>query len=221
MRGLSLYKSSRNLLIYKRFFDISIIVFSHILFFPAAILFWIFVPLLIWVIDRGPVFYHQTRVGKDGKLFKVIKLRTMKFESQIFPELPKSLLESSVVTLPDDVRITPIGKILRIFRLDEVPQIINILRGEMSFVGPRPLPKETLDFYISKGWKNSVDVRLKVLPGIAGLAQVKGTFKKGESITDTINKFRYDVVYVQNYNVCFDINLLAKCVLLVFRLVFR
>ena len=185
------------------------------------ILFWSFVPLLIWIVDRGPVFYYQTRVGKDGKSFKLIKLRTMKFESQIFPGLPKSLLESSVVTLPDDVRITSIGKILRIFRLDEVPQIINILRGEMSFVGPRPLPKETLDFYISKGWQNSVEVRLKVLPGIAGLAQLQGTFKKGESVTGTVNKFRYDAVYVQNYNVCYDINLLAKCVLLVFRLAFR
>ena len=77
------------------------------------------------------------------------------------------------------------------------------------------------DFYISKGWQNSVEVRLKVLPGIAGLAQLQGTFKKGESVTDTINKFRYDAVYVQNYNVCYDINLLAKCVLLVFRLAFR
>jgi len=216
-----LYKSSSGALIHKRFFDISIIVFSHILFFPVVILFWSFVPLLIWIVDRGPVFYYQTRVGKDGKPFKMIKLRTMKFESQIFSGLPKSLLESSVVTLPDDVRITSIGKILRIFRLDEVPQIINILRGEMSFVGPRPLPKETLDFYISKGWQNSVEVRLKVLPGIAGLAQLQGTFKKGESVTDTINKFRYDAVYVQNYNVCYDINLLAKCVLLVFRLAFR
>ncbi len=216
-----MYKSSSGALIHKRFFDISIIVFSHILFFPVVILFWSFVPLLIWIVDRGPVFYYQTRVGKDGKPFKMIKLRTMKFESQIFSGLPKSLLESSVVTLPDDVRITSIGKILRIFRLDEVPQIINILRGEMSFVGPRPLPKETLDFYISKGWQNSVEVRLKVLPGIAGLAQLQGTFKKGESVTDTINKFRYDAVYVQNYNVCYDINLLAKCVLLVFRLAFR
>ena len=216
-----MYKSSSGALIHKRFFDISIIVFCHILFFPVVILFWGFVPLLIWIVDRGPVFYYQTRVGKDGKPFKMIKLRTMKFESQIFSGLPKSLLESSVVTLPDDVRITSIGKILRIFRLDEVPQIINILRGEMSFVGPRPLPKETLDFYISKGWQNSVEVRLKVLPGIAGLAQLQGTFKKGESVTDTINKFRYDAVYVQNYNVCYDINLLAKCVLLVFRLAFR
>ena len=216
-----MYKSSSGALIHKRFFDISIIVFCHILFFPVVILFWSFVPLLIWIVDRGPVFYYQTRVGKDGKPFKMIKLRTMKFESQIFSGLPKSLLESSVVTLPDDVRITSIGKILRIFRLDEVPQIINILRGEMSFVGPRPLPKETLDFYISKGWQNSVEVRLKVLPGIAGLAQLQGTFKKGESVTDTINKFRYDAVYVQNYNVCYDINLLAKCVLLVFRLAFR
>jgi len=210
-----LYKSSRNLLIYKRFFDISIIVFSHILFFPVAILFWIFVPLLIWIIDRGPVFYYQPRVGKHGKLFNVIKLRTMRVQNE------EDSFNTSVFTLPDDVRITSIGKVLRIFRLDEVPQLFNILRGEMSFVGPRPQPKETLDFYTSKGWGDLIDVRLEVLPGIAGLAQSKGVFNKGESLIEGPKKFRYDVFYVRNQNLCFDINLLAKCVLLVFRLVFR
>ena len=76
MRGLSLYKSSSGALIHKRFFDISIIVFSHILFFPVVILFWSFVPLLIWIVDRGPVFYYQIRVGKHGELFKVFKFST-------------------------------------------------------------------------------------------------------------------------------------------------
>ena len=204
-----MYKNSRNLLIYKRFFDISIIVFFHIMFFPIVILFWIFIPLLIWIVDYGPVFYYQMRVGKHGKLFKVFKFRTMRVQND------EDSVNASVFTLPDDVRVTSIGKILRTFRLDEVPQLFNILRGEMSFVGPRPQPKETLDYYRSKGWSDLIDVRLEVLPGIAGLAQSKGVFKKGESLTEGPNKFRYDALYVRNKNLCFDIVLLFKCTILV------
>ena len=144
------------------------------MFFPIVILFWIFIPLLIWIVDYGPVFYYQMRVGKHGKLFKVFKFRTMRVQNE------EDSVNASVFTLPDDVRVTSIGKILRTFRLDEVPQLFNILRGEMSFVGPRPQPKETLDYYKSKGWGSLIDIRLEVLPGIAGLAQSKGVFKKGD-----------------------------------------
>ena len=147
---------------YKRPFDLTIIVLAHILLLPLFAVLWIGIPLAIWLGDRGPPFYLQERVGRSGKRFQVIKFRTMvsDAESETGP----------VWAAERDSRTTRVGRFLRAFRLDELPQVINILRGEMSVVGPRPERPELVERF-------SRDVpgfseRVRVRPGVAGLAQV-------------------------------------------------
>ena len=117
---------------YKRPFDLTIIVLAHILLFPLFVILWIGIPLVIWLGDRGTIYYVQERVGRSGRRFNVIKFRTMvrDAESRTGP----------VWAAEQDSRATRVGlpRFLRTFRLDELPQVINILRGEMSIVGPRP-----------------------------------------------------------------------------------
>ena len=115
---------------YKRAFDLTVIFIAYILLFPLWLIIWIFVPLAIWLEDRGPVFYAQERVGRWGRHFRVLKFRTMIQDAES--------LTGQVLAVEDDPRLTRVGKILRKFHLDEIPQVINIVRGEMSLVGPRP-----------------------------------------------------------------------------------
>jgi lipopolysaccharide/colanic/teichoic acid biosynthesis glycosyltransferase len=145
----------------------------------------LFVAIIAIKVDsRGPALFTQLRVGKDGKIFRVYKFRTM---------LDKSKEDSMLLT--DSGRITKVGRFLRKTSIDELPQLFNILRGDMSFIGPRPLLVEYLPYYTEREMK-----RHDVLPGITGWAQVNG--RNSISWED---KFRYDLEYVEKMSLRLDI----------------
>jgi exopolysaccharide biosynthesis polyprenyl glycosylphosphotransferase len=157
------------------------------------------VALLIKLDSRGPIFFIQERLGLKGKPFNIIKFRTM-FQG--------AENNGPVWTDHNDPRITRIGKIIRKLRLDELPQLWNILRGEMSFIGPRPLAHttymENIDFY---------RYRTLVKPGITGWAQV--TFPDGLTIDTTQEKLKYDLYYIKNIGLFLDLAILLKTVRIV------
>ena len=144
---------------------------------------------------KGNPFFTQLRPGKDGKIFKLIKFRSMTCEKDKDGNL-----------LPDDVRLTRYGEILRSTSLDELPELLNILKGDMSIVGPRPLLVQYLPLY-NEEQRHRHDVR----PGLTGWAQVNGR----NSITWE-DKFRYDVWYVRNISVILDVKILFLTVKKVF-----
>ena len=115
---------------YKRPFDLGILLFAHVLLLPLWVMLWPLIPIAIWLGDRGPVFYKQRRAGKDGRMFVVRKFRTM---------VPDADLKGPLWTVQGDTRLTKVGKILRRTALDELPELWSIFKGDMSFVGPRPL----------------------------------------------------------------------------------
>ncbi len=161
--------------------------------FPLWILLWISIPLAIWIEDRGPIFYLQDRVGLGGRIFKVIKFRTM------IPNAEKAT--GPVWAMANDARITRIGRLLRKTALDELPQTINILKGDMSFVGPRAERPE-LNERFSKQIK-SFDQRLSIRPGLTGLSQLNGSYDIPPRA-----KLRYDLVYIKRMSPWLDLNLL-------------
>jgi exopolysaccharide biosynthesis polyprenyl glycosylphosphotransferase len=152
--------------------------------------------------SRGPVFFRQTRVGRDGKPFEIVKLRTMVVDAEARKAELMELNESdgALFKIKNDPRITPIGRILRILSLDELPQFWNVLRGEMSVVGPRPaLPDEV------EKWPADVHERLRVLPGITGMWQVSG---RSDASFDQYK--RLDLYYVDNWSILHDLTIVAK-----------
>ncbi|MDA1188713.1 MAG: sugar transferase [Chloroflexi bacterium] len=180
---------------YKRPLDLSILACSHIFFAPLFLLLWIALPFLIWVEDKGPVFYRQKRPGKDGRIFTILKFRTMVTNAdQIGP----------VWTTDEDPRITKVGKILRRTALDELPSVLSIWKGDMSFVGPRALPVREQQMFEEQipGFAN----RLKVRPGLTGLAQVYDLQDEAHT------KLRYDIEYIQRMSFLLDIKLLLLSV---------
>ncbi|MDD5032971.1 MAG: exopolysaccharide biosynthesis polyprenyl glycosylphosphotransferase [Candidatus Pacebacteria bacterium] len=179
----------------KRAFDL---VLALILCAPTIILF-PFLAVLIRMWSKGPVFYRQKRVGKDGKIFELIKLRTM---------VDKAEKNGAVWTKQEDPRITGIGNFLRKTRLDELPQLINVIRGEMSFIGPRPERPEFV-----KDLEKEVPhyaMRHIVKPGLSGWAQIK--FPYGASVEDAMEKLQYDLYYIKNRSLILDIAITAKTI---------
>jgi lipopolysaccharide/colanic/teichoic acid biosynthesis glycosyltransferase len=147
--------------------------------------------------DGGPVFYRQERVGKDDRLFQVLKFRSMRMDAE----------EGCAPTwaTPNDPRITRVGRWLRI---DELPQMFNVFKGEMSFVGPRP---ERANFVEQlNGEVAYYNVRHSIKPGITGLAQVR--YQYGASINDAIEKLQYDLYYVKNSSLFLDLLILIDTV---------
>jgi sugar transferase (PEP-CTERM system associated) len=149
--------------------------------------------LAIWLEDGAPVFYSQERVGKDGRVFKVLKFRSM-FKNAEKNGTPQWASKN-------DPRITRVGNIIRKLRIDELPQILNVLKGEMSFVGPRPERPyfvdqlgESVAFY---------NVRHSIKPGITGWAQVR--YGYGDSVQDALQKLQYDLYYVKNNSLLLDV----------------
>ena len=182
---------------YKRPFDLAILIAAHILLLPVWVVLWTVVPLTIWLGDRGHVLYAQTRLGKDGLPFKMLKFRTMVVEAEAGA--------GAVWARRQDTRQTRVGKFLRRYRIDETPQVINMLRGEMSIVGPRPeRPKLHAEFERSTP---GFGRRLRVRPGLAGLAQVRGRYS-----TRPRDKLRYDCLYIGRMNPLLDLKLLAASV---------
>ncbi|MCY4155311.1 MAG: sugar transferase [Gammaproteobacteria bacterium] len=190
---------------YKRVFDLTVIIFAYMLLFPLWLIVWIFVPLAIWLEDRGPVFYAQERVGRFGQRFKVLKFRTMIQNAES--------LTGQVWAQADDPRLTRVGRILRRLHLDEIPQVINIIKGEMSLVGPRP-ERPALAEQFSREVPG-FSARLRVRPGIAGLAQVRGSYW-----TDPEYKLRYDNQYIETMSPWLDLKLLFLAVWVAIKRVF-
>lgn len=208
------FSSTHNLTIksyyyFKRFIDIFIIL----LFIPILLPVFLILSLIVGCTSRGPVFYGHKRVGKNGKEFKCWKFRSMVINSQ---EMLEEILKNDPIRaaeweaerkFKDDPRVTKIGKFLRKTSLDELPQLINVLTGEMSLVGPRPVTEPELEKYGS-----SKDYVLSVLPGISGLWQVNG-----RSETSYEERIYFDTYYIQNWSVWFDIWILIKTVFVVIK----
>jgi len=177
---------------YKRPFDLALLITSHIMFAPVFLFLWAVIPILIWVDDRGPVFYRQKRVGKDGRVFTVLKFRTM---------VPDADRLGPAWTTDGDARVTRIGRLLRRTALDELPELLSIWTGDMSIVGPR-----ALDLDEQKWLEVKIDCfieRLKLRPGLTGLAQVYNRTDEAQS------KLRYDLEYMERMSPWLDLKLIA------------
>ena len=182
-RGLTGYQA-----FLKRAMDLFISVFGLILSSPILLL----IVILMKCFDRGPVLYRQTRLTLDGKEFQILKFRSMYTDAE---------KDSIRLMSKGDDRITPIGRVLRRTHLDELPQLINILKGEMSFVGPRPERPEIAKIYMSEIPEFSY--RLKMKAGLTGYAQVYGKYN-----STPYDKLKLDLTYIQNYSIFLDIKLL-------------
>ena len=172
----------------KRAFDITLSLVVLILLGPGLLL----VALAIKLTSRGPVFYLQERIGKDGVPFQFIKFRTMVVGAE--------KIGAGILCVKDDPRVTSIGRFLRRFSLDELPQLFNVLRGEMSVIGPRP----GLAYQASK-YTPEQRRRLTVLPGITGWAQVNG-----RNALSWDERIRLDVQYVERLSLWKDIRILFR-----------
>ena len=184
----------------KRLFDMSTAATMLLLTLPIQAL----AMLAIRLTSPGPVFFKQQRVGRDGRMFWVYKLRTMVVGAEELLENVRHLNEASgpMFKIKDDPRITSAGRFLRKTSIDELPQLINVLRGEMSLVGPRPaLPEEAAE------WEPSLFNRLRVQPGITGMWQVNG---RSEAEEDDFGQL--DLYYVDNWTLYTDISILVRTV---------
>ncbi|ENU91200.1 hypothetical protein F971_03338 [Acinetobacter vivianii] len=171
----------------KRLVDIVVASLAILLLSPV----FIFVAYKVRKHLGSPIFFYQERPGKDGKIFKMIKFRSM-----------KNALDQHGNPLPDEQRITPFGQKLRATTLDEMPQLFNVLKGDMSIVGPRPQMPEFLEYYTPSQMR-----RHEVKPGMTGLAQVSG-----RNNLSWEEKFDLDVQYVEEHNTLLDFKIMMKTV---------
>jgi len=180
---------------YKRAYDLTVLAAAHFSppLVPVWLLLWTLIPLAIWLEDRGPVFFRQRRVGKDGREFTFLKFRTMVQGAEAL----------GLATSERDLRVTRVGGFLRRTALDELPQTINILRGDMSFVGPRALPTEMHR-------EATVDVprfpeRLGAMPGLTGVAQLYLPRH-----CHPRRRLAYDLVYIRKAGLLLDVRLMLR-----------
>lgn len=199
IKGRNFLKKSSNEMILKRVGDFSLSLFLFVLTLPIIV----FSSLCIYLEDRGRVFYSQKRCGKNGKIFYITKLRTMYLNSED---------NGAQWSKRNDPRITKIGSFLRKTRLDELPQLLSVMKGDMSLIGPRPeRPEfdekliELIPFY---------RLRYELKPGLSGWAQVN--FPYGASIHDAETKLSYDLYYLRNFSFWMDVLILFKTIRLVF-----
>ena len=186
----------------KRFFDLAISLILLLLASPIMLL----AVLAIWLESggRGPILYWQTRVGFNGEPFEVVKFRSMRVDAEKGGK--------AVWAVKNDDRITRVGKVIRDTRIDELPQLYNVLRGDMSFVGPRP---ERPQFVADLAKKIPFyTMRHMVKPGITGWAQI--CFPYGASEADAREKLEYDLYYIKNYSLFFDTVIMLQTVHTVF-----
>lgn len=188
----------------KRLFDFYMSLFGLILLSPFLLV----CAILLKVFDRGPVLFIQERIGKNGRAFNILKFRTMRINN-----------DTNAITIGDDKRITKIGKFLRKFKIDELPQLWNVLRGEMSFVGPRPEIRKYVEMYDSN---QAVVMSLK--PGITDLASF-AFFDEADLLASAANpeafyvkevmpeKIRINLEYADRANFFLDIYLIVATVL--------
>lgn len=181
-------KKSQKLI--KRIFDIAVSLIVLIPFLPI----WLMIAILIKVTSPGPVFFLQERPGFNKKVFRVFKFRTMK------PDSEKMVKGKEV--MKDDDRITTVGKFLRRSKLDEIPQVLNVLKGEMSLIGPRPERVASLAEYTEE-----ISKRLNMKPGMTGLAQVSGNI-----YLSLENRYKLDVYYVEHFSLLLDLKIIIRTV---------
>lgn len=174
-------------LIIKRMIDIIGSLVALIIFSPVLLI----TSILVYTKLGSPVFFLQDRVGKDNKVFKMIKFRSMINAKNKFGE-----------DLPDEERLTPFGKKLRSLSIDELPELINVLKGDMSLVGPRPLLVDYLELYSEEQRR-----RHEMRPGITGLAQISG-----RNSISWDERFKLDVSYIDKYNIFLDFKILFMTV---------
>ena len=179
-------------LYFKRLLDLALSLFGFVLIIPIFLLLW----LLLTIANKGAgAFFLQQRPGKNEKIFNVIKFKTMTDEKDTDGKL-----------LPDEKRLTKIGKFVRSASLDEIPQLLNVIKGDMSLIGPRPLLVQYLPLY-NENQKRRHEVR----PGITGWAQVNG-----RNAISWEQKFKYDVWYVDNVSLSLDFKILLLTIKKVF-----
>lgn len=187
---------------YKLFLKRILDLLLSIILIPIIVVIGIPVALLIFFDDKGPIFYNGERLGKNGKIFKMYKFRTMKVNSKDIRNKDGSTFNGE-----NDPRLTKIGKILRKTSIDELPQIINVIKGDMSLVGPRPDLPEHINLYTKKERK-----KLLVSPGITGYNQAyfrnSITWKK---------RLKNDVYYVENLSFILDLKILFNTIKMVIR----
>lgn len=179
---------------FKRFLDLVISLIVSIIFIPFLIL----LSIIIKIDSSGPVFFKQERVGKNLKLFNVLKLRTMTNQK-------RSISDKPIIGKTEGV--THIGYFLRRFKIDELPQVLNVLKGDMSLVGPRPSVPKQLETMSTKE-----KMRYSVRPGLTGLSQVSGNIHLPWK-----ERFKYDLKYVNNYSLIIDIKIILKTFLIIFK----
>jgi sugar transferase (PEP-CTERM system associated) len=177
----------------KRTFDIVISLTILVPFSPVLLL----AMLAVWMGDRSAVFYRQERVTRGGRSFKILKLRTMRINAEV---------GGAVWAAAGDSRVTPVGRFLRRTRIDELPQLFNILKGDMSFVGPRPERPEFIENLARQ--LPLYHERHAVKAGLTGWAQVN--YPYGASLDDARSKLSYDLYYVKNFNILFDLKIVLQ-----------
>ncbi|WDR03539.1 sugar transferase [Devosia algicola] len=188
----------------KRAFDV--LIASTMLLFALPAMF--FIAVIMFSTDRGPIFFGHERIGHNGKRFRCLKFRSMITDSQRalarhLELFPKARAEwNATQKLRDDPRITPIGRFLRITSLDELPQLINVIRGDMSLVGPRPIVQDEVERYAS-----AIEAYAATRPGITGLWQISGRSEVGYD-----QRVQLDSQYVRDWTLAGDLVILLKTV---------
>jgi lipopolysaccharide/colanic/teichoic acid biosynthesis glycosyltransferase len=201
---LSQPEAKRRYLAAKRVFDV---LFCLLILVPVAVIALI-CAVAVRLESPGPIVYSQFRIGKDGRPFRMYKFRTMVENAE---ELKASLAHLNVLPppdfkIPDDPRVTRVGKVLRKTSLDELPQFVNVLKGDMSIVGPRPA-EDGMDTY--RLWYGE---RLEVPPGITGIWQLEG-----RAAISFDERLRYDLEYIRTMSLWVDIKLIVRTIAVVFK----
>ncbi len=182
----------------KRAMDLILCLFAMVIAAPIMLV----VSLAIKLEDGGPVFYKQTRVSLNGEKFEILKFRSMVVNAE--------KAGCSVPATEKDPRVTKVGRFTRASRIDELPQLLNILKGDMSFVGPRPERVEHMDAYSQA--LPEFDLRTKVKGGLTGYAQIYGKYN-----TSPYDKLRLDLMYIENYSPLLDLKLILMTIRIMFR----
>ena len=180
---------------YNKYIKRCIDIVVSLLFLPFFAIVLVIVSPLIYFNDKGPVFYNASRLGYKGKVFKMYKFRSMKVNA---PDLRNS--DGTTWNSEDDPRVTSVGKVLRKTSLDEIPQFINVLKGEMSWIGPRPDLPEAIDLY-----EGNIKKKIDVKPGITGYSQA---YYRNSSTLE--QRFEGDVYYAEHISFLLDLKILFK-----------
>ena len=189
----------------KRTLDIVCSLLFLIVFSPLFLI----IAILIKIDSKGPVFFLQKRCGMDGREFNMYKFRTMVKDAEFLKKELKNEMDGPMFKMKKDPRVTQTGRVLRKWSLDELPQLLNVLKGDMSLVGPRPLAKEEMSGDNNNTWR---EIRLSVKPGVTGLWQIMG--RTSGKFGDWVS---YDIEYVQKRSFLMDLKILILTAITVLR----